>query len=333
MTLFRDLYSWLARIHFGQWDNLGSWRKAVEKKSLCWLQCPPTISLPSINGRILKKRATSSVQSWQTAGLVMGLDSEQVIKYAKKHIDRLTQCEDVEAALLAYAFKQKGILSLEAETLIRNRFAVYLDSGTIPYRSSHKDIRYVDTIGMICPFLYSSGMEALADRQLDEYDQALYNGIFPFHAFSLSTHLPMGVCDWSRGVGWYILGIIESGKQEVRILKLAEEMLSLQHPNGSFGCFLFNSGSRPESSGTALAGLLFVRAYQICKDPRFIIAAKKTELSLMRMTRRDGSVDYSQGDTEGIGTYSRLFGILPFTQGMTLLLSKRLDDCLERTVE
>ena len=333
MTLFRDLYSWQARLHFGRWDNFELWRKAVEKKSLRWLQYPPTISLPTIKGRKYKKRATLSVQSWQAAGLLMGLDGEQVKKYAKKHLDCLPQCEDVEAALLAYAFKQKGILSLEAETLIRNRFANYLDSGTIPYRSNKKDIRYVDTIGMTCPFLYSSGMEALADRQIDEYDQALYNGIFPFHAFSLSSHLPMGVCDWSRGVGWYILGIIESGKQEERILKLAEEMLSLQHPDGCFGYFLFNSESRPESSGTALAGLLFIRAYQICKDPRFIIAAKKTEQALMRMTRRDGSVDYSQGDTEGIGAYSPLFDIMPFTQGMTLLLSKRLDVCFERTIE
>ena len=42
------------------------------------------------------------------------------------------------------------------------------------------------------------------------------------------------------------------------------------------------------------------------------------------MTRRDGALDYAQGDTLGIALYSTRFDILPFAQGMTLSLLKKL---------
>jgi unsaturated rhamnogalacturonyl hydrolase len=39
---------------------------------------------------------------------------------------------------------------------------------------------------------------------------------------------------------------------------------------------------------------------------------------LMKVTRRNGAVDFSQGDTKDIGVYSMLFNILPFTQGFCI---------------
>ena len=38
----------------------------------------------------------------------------------------------------------------------------------------------------------------------------------------------------------------------------------------------------------------------------------------MSVTRRDGAIDFSQGDTKDIGVYSMLFDVLPFTQGLAL---------------
>ena len=59
-------------------------------------------------------------------------------------------------------------------------------------------------------------------------------------------------------------------------------------------------------------------------------AATKAEKALMSMTRRNGLVDFAQGDTKGMGLYSDYFSTMPFVQGMTLYLSKRLDDLLSR---
>ena len=38
----------------------------------------------------------------------------------------------------------------------------------------------------------------------------------------------------------------------------------------------------------------------------------------MSVTRRNGEIDFSQGDTKGIGLYSTTYDIMPFTQGMAL---------------
>ena len=137
----------------------------------------------------------------------------------------------------------------------------------------------------------------------------------------------MGIYDWSRGLGWYVLGITETyeldGNRE-RIVRLAREMLKYQHADGGVGSMFF-SPSRIESSGTALLGLLFVKAFEITRDRVFLDAAKMAEGALMRITRRNGEVDYSQGDTKGIGMYSRRFDIMPFAQGMTLYLCNILN--------
>jgi unsaturated rhamnogalacturonyl hydrolase len=39
---------------------------------------------------------------------------------------------------------------------------------------------------------------------------------------------------------------------------------------------------------------------------------------LQKVTRRNGAIDFSQGDTKGIGMHSQRFDILPFTQGFVL---------------
>ena len=324
INLAHNIYTWQARIHIGQWEETNLWRSAIEAKARKWLEHLPSISWSK--GMNAPHKATQTIRLWQYGGLLLGLDSISAKEFASKHTSLLYQDSPIiERAFLAYALKTKEALSQNQEKEFLQLFQEHLIEGTtIPYRNSCPDLRFVDTLGLICPLLYAAGMETLADRQIEEYDFALYDGVFPFHACSLLTHLPMGVCDWSRGVGWYILGLIESGKHHDRILRLAEHFLPLQKQDGSFGCFLFNPTSRSESSGTTLAGLLFIRAYQLSGNPLFLERAYKTELALMRATRRDGAIDYSQGDTEGIGVYSRQFDTLPFTQGMALLLSKRL---------
>lgn len=39
---------------------------------------------------------------------------------------------------------------------------------------------------------------------------------------------------------------------------------------------------------------------------------------LMKVTRKNGVVNFFQGDTKDIGIYSMLFNILPFTQGFCI---------------
>ncbi len=322
--------TWQARIGIGRWESRESWQAAIRKRAGKWLERTPAVPrtdntryiLPDILRGAYK---SSAIQDWQTAGLLMGLGKEEAESYAEKHPDAFKEVTETDTALLAYALKEKGALTPSQEDSIRTRFLPYADAGTIPYRTRRPDVRFVDTVGLVCPFLYATGLEELADRQIGEFDKVLLDGVFPPHAYRTDTSLPLGVYDWSRGTGWYILGLTESGRNEARILKLAEKMLELQRQDGSFGCFLFDSASPSESSGTALAGLLFIQAYRISSDKRYLQAAKGAEKALMRMTRRDGTLDCAQGDTLGIGSYSRRFDRMPFAQGMALRLSRSLD--------
>ena len=77
--------------------------------------------------------------------------------------------------------------------------------------------------------------------------------------------------------------------------------------------------------GTALLGLLFIKAFKISRNDVYLNAAKKVEMALMRITRRNGEIDYAQGDTKGIGMYSNRFDIMPFVQGITVHLSNCID--------
>jgi unsaturated rhamnogalacturonyl hydrolase len=188
----------------------------------------------------------------------------------------------------------------------------------------------VDTIGMIVPFLVLCGNAELAMKQIGEYDKARLPGSsIPSHAYDIIQNVPLGIYDWVRGIGWYILGLVESnadGYFDMRIISLAEELLHYQKDDGGFGTMFFNKNTACESSGTALIGLLMISAYRINSDKRFLDTAFRIEKQLMRHTRRNGAVDFCQGDTKGIGYYSTFYSVMPFAQGIALRLSKALNE-------
>ena len=329
-----NLHEWLLRIHIGRWQVRNVWQQAVERKAKEWLIHAPTVRQTAQNRLVLwdiirGKYRNSTIQTWQDAGLILGLGKQAAVEYSKTHKGVLEKKKIMpEDLLLAYALKQNGSLNPHIEEHILSCFLNVKEQGTIYYRPWVKDIRFVDTLGMVLPFLHACGWDDLAKRQMDEYDKAISNGVFPAHAYNVETNLPLGVFDWGRGIGWYILALIETADMEgqnERIMKLAKALLPHQKGDGGFGCFVFNPQSRMESSATVLIGLLFLCAYEQSKDTTFLDAARKTEKALMKATRRNGAVDYCQGDTYGIGYYSQIFSVMPFVQGLTLMLSKQLD--------
>ncbi|MBQ4162989.1 MAG: glycoside hydrolase family 88 protein [Parabacteroides sp.] len=326
---------WQQRIHIGRWSNRKEWQQAVERKAKDWLRHTPTVKITDQSRLILwdilrGNYRSKQIQSWQDAGLLLGLEKEDARNYVKAHPQLFKETSlEVDQTLLAYALIKHQVLTTEQGEYIKNLFHPYLNNEeTVPYRKQLPKVRFVDTIGMIVPFLHACGYTSLATKQMEEFDKVLLEDIFPPHAFHQDTYTPMGVYDWSRGLGWYILGLIEAdtlkGNKE-RILKLASSLLSFQQKDGGFSCMLFNEQERFESSGTALIGLLFIKAYQLSNEQIYLEVARATERALMKATRRNGVVDYAQGDTKGIGFYSRNFTAMPFAQGVTLYFSKQLD--------
>ena len=199
--------------------------------------------------------------------------------------------------------------------------------------------RYVDTIGFICPFLTKYGLRFnkekyvdLAFSQIKNYRTQGFvdNYPIPYHAYDIKNGYHLGLCGWGRGFGWYALGLIDmwaelpnehryKGQLTEYILELTKQIMKLQNVNGSWSWTATRSESRFDSSTTAILLWFLINAQNISElKGDCEIAIQKAKMYLMSVTRRDGAIDFSQGDTKDIGVYSMLFDILPFTQGMVL---------------
>jgi unsaturated rhamnogalacturonyl hydrolase len=200
------------------------------------------------------KYRSHTIQSWQDAGLLAGLSEKESVEYAARRFNPASgewkqKPRHIDAALLAYVLKKNGALPPEAEkTMLELLLSLKKDGKTIPYRPDVPHLRFVDTIGLAAPFLAACGRWDIAAAQVEEYDRALLHGSSaPAHAYNLECGVPLGIHDWSRGTGWYILGLAESnagGRFDDRIVALAEDMLRWQRADGGFGAMFFNEGSR-----------------------------------------------------------------------------------------
>lgn len=211
--------------------------------------------------------------------------------------------------------------------------------GTIAYRKHNSDYRYVDTIGFISPFLVRYGLLYNVDeavqlglnqiREFNKYGMLEKHDI-PCHTYHIKTKLPVGLFGWGRGLGWYAIGLIDAwlelpaahpNKLEITemVKSFAKMAVSFQNENGSWGWLVTYKESRLDSSTTATLAWFLANAAQIESIREICVNSKSKALNyLMQVTRRDGAVDFSQGDTKGIGVHSQHFDILPFTQGFCL---------------
>lgn len=357
---------WQKRIHIGRHKQLSEWRVLIASTCYSWLKKPPTVPLTDQHRLRLWDMLTgqyrvSTIQDWQDAGLLLGLLHTGTMKqhsavqaYITKKIDRKTGAwkqapQHVDSALLAYSLMQ------QSETTAQELKAAYKEiydliirikgkQNTVPYRSSLPTIRFVDTLGFICPFLFKYSCifdqpEALtlAERQLIEYDQALLNHQFPAHAYNLTYKQPCGVHDWGRGLGWYVLALTECYQiiQEYklndnlnireRIIQLSDSILPFQLNDGGYADMFFNTSKTAESSATVLCGLLLNKCYEITGEKRYRQATESCLKQLMKHTQRSGKIDLCQGDTKGIGFYSHSFGYMPFVQGLALKLANEFN--------
>jgi unsaturated rhamnogalacturonyl hydrolase len=296
-----------------------------------------------------------SIQHWQQAALLLGLAEEQKRQPDAKRAQSLadfissivvsgrwkTRPDEIDSAILAYAMIEasadinhiKPALD-EVWALIQSRTGT---DGTVYYRTHMQDFRFVDTIGFICPFLVRYGQlfdvpaaVDLAILQIEKYDAAMLGEtLIPAHAFVLENRMPSGLFGWGRGMGWYAIGLadawhaLDSGHPkkpslEARLKQFAKNAIALQRENGSWGWNATNPQSIADSSATATLAWLLTRAAGIPDMEPAGEAREKAMRYLMKRTRRNGAVDFSQGDTKGIGVYSQIFDILPFTQGFAL---------------
>lgn len=364
--LFLYFKSVFFRIHIGRWKSRTEWFAAINKINYEWLKNTPTVKLTDNERYVIKdiwkgKYKNNTIQSWQEGGMLLGAislpakkDDPRIINFLSKKIDNTGHWKQmpqyVDTATLAYAIaKQETDIdkikpALDATIDLIN--GLKGTDGTIAYRDFIPEIRFVDTIGFICPFLTFYGVKFnrpeyidLAFHQIEQYSKKalLSSNNIPAHAFDNESQMPLGIYGWGRGLGWYILGIVDMynelptnhvKKESMAMLieKTAENTLKFQKENGSFGAMIAVKNYRHDSSITTLAGWLFLNAYKINSNKLYYNAANKCIDSLMGVTRRDGVIDFCQGDTKGIGDYAKTFDLMPFVQGLTIRLYNTLNE-------
>lgn len=356
--------TWQARIKIGRFQNRANWHRKVRTLSHRWLKRTPAIPMTDnrrliIIDMIRGNYRRSAIQSWQEAALVLGL-AEAVKKTENMEIqNRLNNFfsskigpagrwhqkpTESDHAILAYALMETPHIDIqkyrpaldETYSMVQSLIG---DDHTAAYKSYSGEYRFVDTIGFICPFLTAYGLKfgipeavELAVRQITEYQQygMMTHENIPFHTYQVSSKIPVGLSGWGRGLGWFVIGLIDTWhtlpeshpqKTELKILviKTARSAIKFQEKNGGFHWLLFDRKTRLDSSTTASLAWFFTVAAHIPEiNEQCLVAREKALDYLMSVSRRSGAVDFSQGDTKGIGVYSQNFDILPFTQGLVL---------------
>ena len=341
--------TWTGRIGIGSLPKNAA-KENVKKVTLKWLLKLPSVPLSdetrfTVIERVKGRYKNKNLASWQKAALLLGAEESG----EKEKIKSFTESELTENgsfknfvkspdfALLAYAVLRNGD---DKEFLRSAMDEVYLflkesaKDGTVPYNINIKDIRFVDTLGMVCPFLTLYGKVyncedalILAKKQLREYADC---GIddktgLPFHCFNVKSGARLGICGWGRGCGWYALSLSEMLRVSLdeEILCLAEnfmkKLIPYQIENGGFSRQILCE-STGESSGTAMIGHLASVLFKITGKEIYKKCADSAAEFIRLSTRKNGKVDYAQGDTKGIGFYSKKLDTMPAAQGFSLLL-------------
>ncbi len=336
------------------------WDKRVLKKCKKWIIKTPTISSTDVPKTTLiskiKRDQNKAIQVWQSGSIYLALKeynevdqdlcTQQLLTGFKTNAQHRYSAEDINAAdygLLCFSLMENGC---EATT---KQMCEYIeknqtDKKMIFYKENAKEVLFIDTLGFVCPFLVKYGILtgqeqyiSLAKTQIETY---LKFGIdkqsqLPYHAYLDKTKTKRGIGDWGRGLAWLLIALMDSykciiadGREDEffrqNIIKYAEKLLELQALGGGFSWQLLSGGMRKDSSITAVAGWYLACAGTIIGDRKYYDAAVKCREHLIGVTNNNGSVDFCQGDTIGIGVYSRAFSKMPFAQGFTLRMETEI---------
>ena len=339
--------TWVERIGIGSLSETQA-ETQMQVVAKTWLLKTPSVPVSdqtrfTLPERIKGTYQSKNIQAWQQGALLLGVlqsgDTESVEAFLKDTLADGQWKQSVQRAdfaLLAYAVLLASPDKAAIRPAMDEMYRFLQTDDTVPYNRSIADIRFVDTVGMVCPFLYLYAKtyevpeaEALCMRQLREYaDCGVHHALcLPVHAFRKSDGAPLGIYGWGRGCGWYALALSELLTMGADVADLAvpfaDALLRCQQDSGAWSRqLLCESGG--ESSATAMLGCFMQTMYSVLKTDAYKQSAVRARNYLRSITRKNGKVDYAQGDTKGIGFYSSKLTAMPACQGFALRLTEVL---------
>lgn len=318
------------------------------------------VKLAQLKDKFLNKKNIYSYYNFPRAWLMIGLLDEFEIKRDENIFKILVAKSDalidkdgnlhfhfdkIDQSLFGLVFLRLFMLTKKTKyksasdqilSEIKSKFVSNKDQ-VIFYRSG-VPVCFVDTLGMVCPFLYeyanvfSDGdIRGLANNQLRFYIEHAFerDSNFPFHAFDISNNLKVGPTNWARGLGWFLIGLSYAIKYstpdnnphfryfEKMFFSINDRLNSLQHKDCYWAQFL---GHTNDNSIDSSATLMFHYARMIALSS---VNNNKLELIIKNCVNEKGCVFNSSGDTIYINKYSKQKGYSEMSQGLLIsLLSK-----------
>lgn len=370
LLFFMDIFWYVReifmRFHGGRFQDQRAWERAVLERLIAWSKKMPVVTMLDQRRLIIidifrRKFKNKTIQSWQSALVYLAV-SEYYNNHGKqdkieillsREIDKngnwRKNPKEIDEALIAYYVLKYAKDPKRVKPAMDYMYHLILnhieDDGLICYRHSSSNLRFVDTLGLVCPFLCAYGETYnvndaihLAVKQVQNYESYGIHPSFciPVHAYDADTKMPLGLYGWGRGLVWYLFALCECYRTlskennecayfEKTILEKSNLLTCFQKENGGIGWIIQNKDTY-DSSATAGYAYFYAIAYRICGVVKFREMSQRALKCLMASTQRNGSIDYSQGDTKGIGMYSNVFSIMPFTQGLTYLTICRLSE-------
>ncbi|WP_256013241.1 glycoside hydrolase family 88 protein [Desertivirga xinjiangensis] len=206
--------------------------------------------------------------------------------------------------------------------VFKNKEGLYL------YRKTD-NILFIDTLGMLLPFLYEYALlkgctliKEEANLQIKKYLQYASNSgeilSFPSHAYDLNKKMKLGSVNWSRGMGWFLIGLaysVKSNEEDLSFKDIFEnywrkiESLNINHYWPQF------LGHNYDYSIDSSATIMFYYANALVYGMR----NNKLNSALRSAISTKGFVELNSGDTIYINNYSRIKGRSELSQGLLLL--------------
>lgn len=312
--------------------------------------------------------ATESLICWPTAFLAAGLwehrqENEQMIDsalhvYYKRWMDRgcpITVPDDLMAGevllsmIEAYRAKAQdgGIMDVqelkkyekEAGKLAEYGLSYPVDElGSLPYRASQKNgMILVDTIGLVCPFLYRYGVMydrkdamELAVKQIVNflaYGMDVSTGL-PYHGYIVVKPYKCGIIGWGRAVGWLLRGMTGcmitgygADKFTNDYRQLVDAVLSYQREDGYFAWQLSAKEGPADTSATGMICASLKQGIElgIITQEKYGQALQAGRNAIAKSIR-NGRVYDCSGECEGPGQYPQRYDAYPWALGPALML-------------
>ncbi len=295
----------------------------------------------------MRKRVVTTVPPELAAYFASVVDAEGKLKEPLQRVDQLmlaTVLYDMHEVTGDAHYRKAAALLCDSAlaTLKRAPSGAFLWSQTSP------PVILVDNLAMVCPAMmrhwrWTQRLDA-RDAALLQAKEFLALGVdrtsnLPFHGYWYEMGLPGGLVGWSRGCGWFLLGLVETlafldpsaedyAPLHEAFLKALARLAELQSPEGDWAWLASpgNVRSAKDSSATAIIAYCAERAMELDLVPaaRFAAMTGKAAQALAGYVQEDGVLTGALCECPGLGSHPQEYGPSAYVQGFALALASTI---------